>query len=144
VGPVPTTITIVAELTAAESLAKVGDVQRFRTTAQFAIANGTAAVPASSGRTNRHRLNHGGNRQLNRILHLMRSHIIHAAPRDTPTTCASKARDAVNRKQRCLKRRISNRIFLTLRRSPPVTGLACEPRMGCGPAVVGRQNLARE
>jgi transposase len=66
-----TAITGIAELSAAEILAEVGDVRRFRTKAQFAMANGTAPVPASSGRTNRHRLNRGGNRQLNRILHFI-------------------------------------------------------------------------
>jgi transposase len=66
-----TAITGIAQLSAAEILAEVGDVRRFRTKAQFAMANGTAPLPASSGRTNRHRLNRGGNRQLNRILHFI-------------------------------------------------------------------------
>ena len=34
------------------------------------MANGTAPIAASSGRVVRHRLNRGGNRQLNRALHL--------------------------------------------------------------------------
>jgi transposase len=55
-----TTIPGVAELSAAELLAEIGDVARFRTKAQFAMANGTAPLPASSGRTERHRLNRGG------------------------------------------------------------------------------------
>jgi transposase len=33
------------------------------------MACGAAPIPASSGQTNRHRVNHGGNRQLNRALH---------------------------------------------------------------------------
>ena len=33
------------------------------------MANGTARLQASSGRTVRHRLNRGGNRQLNRAIH---------------------------------------------------------------------------
>jgi transposase len=45
-------------------LAEVVDVGRFRTRHAFAAANGSAPIPASSGRTARHRLNRGGNRQL--------------------------------------------------------------------------------
>lgn len=40
-----------------------------RSAAQFAAANGTAPVPASSGQVDPHRLNRGGNRRLNRALH---------------------------------------------------------------------------
>ena len=36
---------------------------------QVAMANGTAPIEASSGRVVRHRLNRGGNRQLNRAIH---------------------------------------------------------------------------
>jgi transposase len=60
-------ITGAALLSAAELRAEVGNIGRYATKAQFAMANGTAPLPASSGRTNRHRLNRGGNRQLNRI-----------------------------------------------------------------------------
>ncbi|GAC1575387.1 MAG: hypothetical protein NVS3B24_03950 [Candidatus Dormibacteria bacterium] len=59
----------IASVSAAEIQAQVGDVRRFRTKGTVAMANGTAPVPASSGRTNRHRLNRGGNRHLNRIIH---------------------------------------------------------------------------
>ena len=33
------------------------------------MANGTAPITANSGRIDRHRLNRGGSRQLNRIIH---------------------------------------------------------------------------
>ena len=33
------------------------------------MANGTASIEASSGRVRRHRLNRGGNRQLNKTIH---------------------------------------------------------------------------
>ena len=52
---------------------------RVRSEAAFAMLSGTAPVPVSSGRTDRHRLNRLGDRQLNRALHMvavtrMRSH----------------------------------------------------------------------
>lgn len=45
----------VAAVAEAELLAEVGDIRRYATKAQFAMSNGTAPLPASSGRTNRHR-----------------------------------------------------------------------------------------
>jgi transposase len=60
-----------AGVTAAELLAEIGDITRHATRNHFAMANGTVPVPASSGRTDRHRLNRGGNRQLNRIIHFI-------------------------------------------------------------------------
>ena len=42
---------------------------RIRTEQAFAMLSGTAPVPASSGRTDRHRLNRLGDRQLNRAIH---------------------------------------------------------------------------
>ena len=49
----------------------MGDVRRIRSKAAFAQMTGTAPLPASSGNTTRHRLNRGGNRKLNRALHLI-------------------------------------------------------------------------
>jgi len=52
-------------LTAARLLAECGDARRFRSAAAFAMAAGVAPITASSGKVQRHRLNRGGNRQLN-------------------------------------------------------------------------------
>jgi transposase len=50
--------------TAAEMLILVGDnPERIRSEAAFAKLCGACPIPASSGETNRHRLNRGGNRQ---------------------------------------------------------------------------------
>jgi transposase len=58
----------VGPIVAAKILGETRGVERFPTAAAFAAHSGTAPVPASSGQTNRHRLNRGGNRQLNRAL----------------------------------------------------------------------------
>ncbi|WP_434092349.1 IS110 family transposase [Streptomyces flaveolus] len=42
---------------------------RFRSEAAFASFVGVSPIPASSGLTNRHRINRSGDRQLNRALH---------------------------------------------------------------------------
>ena len=56
-------------LTAAKIVAETANVTRFRSEACFAMHAGAAPIPASSGKTNRHRLARGGNRQLNVALH---------------------------------------------------------------------------
>lgn len=56
-------------LTAAKIVGETANITRFRSDACFAMHAGVAPVPASSGRTTRHRLARGGNRQLNAALH---------------------------------------------------------------------------
>src|SRR6185437_12814738 len=58
-----------AAVTAAKLLAEIGPVDRFRSDAQLARHSGVAPLEASSGRTQRHRLDRGGNRQLNAALY---------------------------------------------------------------------------
>lgn len=58
-----------AGLTAAKLVAETADVRRFHSSGAFALHNGTAPIPVSSGNLQRHRLNRGGNRQLNAALH---------------------------------------------------------------------------
>ena len=58
-------------LTAAQILAIVGDIGRFPSAAHFAAFNGTAPIDASSGEQTRHRLSRRGNRELNKILHMI-------------------------------------------------------------------------
>jgi len=56
-------------LTAAKLVGETANPARFRSEACFAMHSGTAPIPASSGKTDRHRLARGGNRQLNAALH---------------------------------------------------------------------------
>jgi transposase len=54
---------------AAELLVAAGDnTDRIRSEAAFAKLCGSCPIPASSGKTTRHRLNRGGNRQVNAAL----------------------------------------------------------------------------
>jgi len=56
-------------LVTAKLIGEVGDIGRFRSSDAFAALAGVAPIPASSGQTQRMRLNRGGNRQLNRALY---------------------------------------------------------------------------
>jgi transposase len=49
----------------AKLLGEPGDLHRVHSEAACAAVTGTAPISASSGQTQRHRLNQGGNRQLN-------------------------------------------------------------------------------
>ena len=56
-------------LVAAKLIGETGDINRFGSADAFAALAGVAPIPASSGQTQRMRLNRGGNRQLNRALY---------------------------------------------------------------------------
>ena len=69
-GTTLTQIFGIADIGAATILSIVGDVRRFNSAGHFAAYNGTAPIEASSGDVKRHRLNRGGNRQLNSAIHI--------------------------------------------------------------------------
>src|SRR5439155_16319455 len=56
-------------LSAAKLLGEIGPIERFDTDAQLARHAGVAPLEASPGKSQRHRLDRGGNRQLNCALH---------------------------------------------------------------------------
>ncbi|HYZ38154.1 MAG TPA: IS110 family transposase, partial [Pseudonocardiaceae bacterium] len=61
----------IGNLLAGKILARVGDIDRFRSAAAFASYTGTAPIEVSSGDVVRHRLSRAGDRQLNSCLHIM-------------------------------------------------------------------------
>jgi transposase len=104
-------------LSAARIIGEVGDIHRIETKARFARINGTAPIPASSGQTNRHRLNRGGNRRLNHALHMMALTQARMDPRarayvERRRSEGRTQRDAV----RALKRHLSDVVYQQLRR----------------------------
>lgn len=52
-------------------IGQTAGAERFKSDAHFARMAGVAPIPVSSGRQDRHRLDRGGNRQLNRALHII-------------------------------------------------------------------------
>jgi transposase len=61
----------VGPVCAAQLVVSSGDPTRMASEASFAALAGTSPVEASSGLSKRHRLNRGGDRQLNRALHVI-------------------------------------------------------------------------
>jgi len=110
-----TTITGVGTLIAARIIGEVGDVRRFPTKGHFASANGTAPIPASSGRTDRHRLNRGGLRKLNYAIHTMAITQARADVRGRAYIERRRAEGKTWREaMRCLKRHLSNVVYRQL------------------------------
>lgn len=109
----------VGPILAARILGEVGDVGRFPDADHFAAANGTAPIPVASGRTDRHRLNRGGNRRLNRALHYVALTQATREPRAVAYLARKQAEGKTRREAlRCLKRRLSTVIFKTLLAGP--------------------------
>jgi transposase len=109
-------------VTAAKLLAEIGPIDRFRNDAQLARHSGVAPLEASSGRIQRHRLDRGGNRQLNAALYRMAI----TQARYHPPACAYLERKRAEGKSRreairCLKRLLVRVVFNTLKASPALT-----------------------
>jgi transposase len=82
-----------AALTAAKLLAEIGPIDRFQTDAQLARHSGVAPLEASSGRVQRHRLDRGGNRQLNAAFYRIAiTQAVTTQPR-APTSSANKQKE---------------------------------------------------
>jgi len=105
----------VGPVTAAQAIAAFSHPGRCRNDAAFASLAGTCPIPASSGRTVRHRLNRGGDRALNRAIHTIAT----VRMRDCPATQAYIARRTAEGKtireiKRCLKRYITRELYRSL------------------------------
>jgi transposase len=108
-------------LTAAKLVGEIAGAGRFASDAKLARAAGLAPIPVSSGKTNRHRLDRGGNRQINAAIHRIAV---------TRLRCHAETQDYIARKRaegkttkeaiRCLKRHLARRIWhLLVDAAPP-------------------------
>jgi transposase len=97
---------------AARLLVEIGDITRFPTKAHFASWNGTAPIDASSGDQVRHRLSRAGNRQINRVLHIM-ARVQLRNPTAGRAYYERKKADgkAPMEAMRCVKRRLSDIVY---------------------------------
>ena len=120
-GTTLTNIYGIGALVAAEILAGVGDPTRYTTKAKFAMANGTAPLEASSRRVVRHRLNRGGNRQLNKAIHTIAITQISRPGTEGRTYYQRKLASGKTKREaiRSLKRRVSDRIWTHLHNQTP-------------------------
>jgi len=87
----------------------------------FAMLCGVAPIPASSGKTERHRLNRGGDRDANRALHMA---VVSRQRLDPRTRAYAERRLAEGRSKRevirCLKRYLAREVYRLLVAPPPI------------------------
>ena len=104
-------------VSAARILGETGDIRRFRSPAACARHNGTAPIPVSSALSDVHRLNRGGNRQVNAALH--RAALTQARCHDGAKALlerrAGTIRETRKAALRALKRHLSDVVYRTLR-----------------------------
>jgi transposase len=101
------------------------NTDRLRSEPAFAMLCGAAPIPASSGKTNRHRLNRGGDRQANAALYRVVLCRMRWDPRtrayvDRRTTEGLSKKDII----RCLKRMIARELYYVLRPAQSADNLA--------------------
>ncbi len=105
----------IGPVTVAVVLAAWSHSGRVRSEAAFAALAGVSPIPASSGNTTRHRLNRGGDRRLNRALHMA---VITRMTHDPDTRAYVERRRAEGRTtkeiRRCLKRYLARQLYRAL------------------------------
>jgi transposase len=107
-------------VSAAKLLGEIGPIERFDSDAQLARHAGVA--PLGSGKHRRHRLDRGGNRQLNCALHRIaitqgRVHPPARAYLERKQAEGKSRREAI----RCLKRQLARTVYTTLKNEPLLT-----------------------
>jgi transposase len=113
-------------LIAAKLIGEIAGIDRFTSDAQLARISGCAPIPVSSGRSDRHRLDPGGNRQLNHAFHMLAlTKLIH-----DPQTAVYLAKQRKNGKTnreaiRSLKRHLVRRVYRLLTDPTSVTTTLC-------------------
>lgn len=109
----------VGPICAAQLVVSGGDANRMRSESSFAALAGTSPVEASSGPVRRHRLNRGGDRQLNWALHVIARSRIRFHPQTRAyyqrlLTSGKSAREAL----RCVKRTLARHFYGLLLTNP--------------------------
>lgn len=116
-------------LIAAKLIGEIAGIDRFQTDAKLARIAGCAPIPVSSGRSDRYRLDRGGNRQLNHAIHMLAVIKIRHDPQTALYIARQRARGKTNREAiRCLKRHLIRRVYnlLTAPNTVPIT-IHCSP-----------------
>lgn len=105
----------IGPLTAAVVYAAWSHPGRVRDEAAFASLAGVSPIPASSGNTSRHRLNRGGDRRLNRALHMATvTRMVHDA--ETRAYVEKRRAEGLTNREirRCLKRYLARQLYRSL------------------------------
>ena len=119
----------IGPVSAAQAIVSFSHPGRCRSDAAFARLAGTSPIEASSGRTTRYRLNRGGDRALNRAIHIIATTRMRADPATRSYAARRRAEGKSDREiRRCLKRYIARQLFRALT-------AAMNPAAGLPPAA---------
>jgi Transposase IS116/IS110/IS902 family len=121
------------------------NIERLHGDGAFAALCGASPIPASSGRTTRHRLNYGGDRDANRTLHMIAVCRLRYCAR-TQAYAARRTKEGKTKREiiRCLKRYIARETYHTLTADLADLGESPPPRprhaiaITCGAGFIGR------
>jgi transposase len=117
-GPELTEVPGCSALCAAQLTGQIAGASRFRSEAAFAMHVGTAPLPVSSGKCERHRLNRTGNRTLNSVIHIIAVTQARMHPPAIAFMERKRAEGMGNREAlRCLKRHITRTLYKTMVRA---------------------------
>jgi transposase len=115
----------VGEVVAARLIGELGSTPRVPSAAALAALAGIAPVAVSSGGRGGYRLNHGGNRQLNRAFHVIALTQRRCEPRARAYYAKKLAEGKTKRAaMRCLKRRLVDVLFPLLEQPPLIHAAA--------------------
>jgi transposase len=102
----------IGPVTAAQAIVSYSHPGRVRDDAAFASLAGVCPIPASSGRTIRHRLSRGGDRALNRAIHTIAVSRMRTCPRTRTYVTRRRAEGRTPREiRRALKRYIARELY---------------------------------
>ena len=103
------------EIAGALLVAAGGNPERLRSEAAFSMLCGASPIPASSGKTVRHRLNRGGNRQANTALYRI---VVVRLRWHQPTRdyMVRRTKEGLSKREiiRCLKRYVAREVFAAM------------------------------
>jgi transposase len=105
----------IGPVTAAQAIVSFSHAGRCRHEAAFARLAGTSPVEASSGQITRHRLNRGGDRALNRAIHVIAGTRMRCDPATIAYVTRRRAQGKTDREiRRCIKRYIARQLYRAL------------------------------
>ena len=101
-----------------------GNPERLRSEASFAALCAASPIPASSGKTNRHRLNPAGDRAANRTLYMITLVRLRYCP-DTQAHIQRRLTEGLSKREaiRCVKRYVARQTYHAIRADPATTTL---------------------
>ena len=113
-------------LIAAKLIGEIAGIDRFHSDAQLARMAGCAPIPVSSGNNSRHRLDRGGNRQLNHAIHMLALTKQIRDPKAIEYLARQRANGKTSREAiRALKRHIVRRVYNLLKHPDRVQITLC-------------------